>query len=325
MSKHTIHQIGVIGGGAWGTALATALCRAGRHVTLWAREEDVVEAINTTHTNPLFLPDIPLPNTLKATGALEAMAAMQAVLVVAPAQFVRATLTQLAAHIAPGTPLILASKGVEESSLKLMSEVAEEVLPSSPILILSGPSFADEVARGQSTHVSLAGKEKAIANTVAKAFASNDFHLKISHDVAGAQMAGAVKNILAIGCGILVGQQAGENARAAFLVQGMADIRRLIQAKGGRAKTAMELCGLGDVLLTCSSEKSRNMSLGIALGKGQKLEEILAKRRTVAEGVHSAGPVIRLAEKLGVRVPACEQVHAILQGTLPATQLMSTS
>jgi glycerol-3-phosphate dehydrogenase (NAD(P)+) len=307
-------RVGVMGGGAWGTALAQVCARAGREVILWAREPDVVETINARHENVSFLAGIPLEPQIRATGQLSDLAGADLVLAVPPAQHMRSTLLAFAPHVRPGLPVLLCSKGVEQGSLKLMTEVLAETLPGAAPAVLSGPSFAAEVARGLPTAVTLACPDMAQAERLAEAIATPMFRPYFATDMIGAEAGGAVKNVLAIACGIVEGRGLGRSAHAALITRGFSELTRLAIALGGEAETVAGLCGLGDLVLTCSSPQSRNMSVGLALGKGLTLEEALTGKLSVAEGVASAPAVRDLARKLGVETPICEAVAAILDG-----------
>ena len=307
-------RAGVIGGGAWGTALAQVCARAGLEVTLWAREAEVVEGVNASHENSLFLPGIALDGRIAATGQMADLAACDLILAVAPAQHLRSVLASLSAVARPGLPLVLCAKGVEQGSLKLMTEVAAEAIPGAAIAVLSGPSFAGEVARGLPTAVTLACADEALGRRLAEALATPTFRPYLADDLLGAEIGGAVKNVLAIACGIVEGRGLGRSAHAALITRGFAEMTRMAVALGGRAETVAGLCGLGDLVLTCSSPQSRNMSVGLALGQGQTLEAALSGKLSVAEGVASAPAVRALAAKLGVEAPICEAVAAILAG-----------
>lgn len=305
---------GVIGGGAWGTALAQVCARAGLGVTLQAREAEVVEAINARHENPLFLPGVALDPAIDATTELEDLTACDLILAVAPAQYMRPTLAALAPHVRDGLPVVLCAKGVEQGSLKLMTEVLAETLPAAEAAVLSGPSFAGEVASGLPTAVTLACRDADLGRELAAAIATPTFRPYLAGDLVGAEVGGAIKNVLAIACGIVEGKGLGRSAHAALITRGFAEMTRLAVALGGEAETVAGLCGLGDLVLTCSSPQSRNMSVGLALGRGQTLEQALAGKLTVAEGVASAPAVRALARKAGVETPISEAVAAILAG-----------
>jgi glycerol-3-phosphate dehydrogenase (NAD(P)+) len=307
-----MERISIIGGGAWGTALALTARRAGRRVTLWAHEAEVVEAINRDHANPLFLPGVPLDQHVHATSDLAEVAAADALLLVAPAQHLRRLATALRPHLPAVTPVVICSKGIEETSGALMSEVVAASLPDAPLAVLSGPTFAAEVARGLPTAVTLASEDAALGQRLLAALGTRSFRPYLSDDVIGAEIGGAVKNVLAIACGIVMGRRLGDNARAALITRGLAEMVRLALAKGGRAETLMGLSGLGDLVLTCTSLQSRNHSLGAALGEGRPLHDILAERRSVAEGVTSAAAAAELARRMGVDMPITAAVDAIL-------------
>lgn len=308
-----IETVGVVGGGAWGTGLAMVATRAGRNAVLWAREARVVEAINRDRANSDFLPGVALPEGIRATGEFAEVARADAVILVTPSQHLRATCAALAPHWRPGVPAVIAAKGLEEETLALMSEAASDALPpGTPIAVLSGPTFAIEVARGEPTAITLAIKDRAIGAALVAALGGMTFRPYLSDDVVGAQMGGAVKNVLAIACGIAAGRGHGDNTRAALITRGLAEMARAAFAMGAKPETLMGLSGLGDLTLTCSSIQSRNMSLGVELGRGRRLEDILGERRSVAEGVHTAAAAVALAAKLGVEMPICAAVDAIL-------------
>ncbi len=306
-------HFGIIGGGAWGTALGQALLRAGRNITLWAREADVAAVINAQHENTKFLAGIKLNPKLKATNKLEDLKSCDVWLLVAPTQHLRATAQNLATIDADkNIPVIIAAKGIEQETLALPSAIISDVLPPHPIAILSGPTFADQVATDHPTAMTLACADAELGNALAEAISSRAFRPYLSDDVIGAQIGGAIKNVLAIACGIATGCGMGENARAALITRGLAEMMRLALALGAQRETLMGLSGLGDLILTCSSEKSRNMSLGVALGKGAKLADILAARSSVAEGVFTAAAALALAQKHNVDMPIVEAVDAVL-------------
>lgn len=307
-----MQRIGIIGGGAWGTVLAVTARRAGRSVALWAREADVVAAINERHENTLFLPGIALDPAIEATADLVRAAAADAVLLVVPAQHLRSVASALAPVLHPGIPVVLCAKGIEAKTGALMSEIAGAVLPGAPLSVLSGPTFAGEVARGLPTAVTLATADAALGQRLIAALGTRSFRPYLASDVIGAEIGGAVKNVLAIACGIVVGRRLGDNARAALITRGLAEMVRLATAKGGRSETLMGLSGLGDLTLTCTGLQSRNHSLGVALGEGQRLADIIGPRRSIAEGVDSAGAVAELAARLGIEMPIVAAVDAIL-------------
>jgi glycerol-3-phosphate dehydrogenase (NAD(P)+) len=308
-----MHSIGVVGAGAWGTALAATARRAGRHVLLWAREAEVARSINETGRNPLFLPEVALEG-IGATTDLADLAGFDALLLVAPAQFLRGVCRDLRPHLRAGVPVVLCAKGIELSTGLLMSDVVNQELPGAPLAVLSGPTFAAEVGRGLPTAVTLAAADPDLAKALAAALGGPNFRPYVTDDVIGAEMGGAVKNVLAIGCGVVEGRGLGDNARAALITRGLAELVRLAVAKGGRPATCMGLSGLGDLILTASSMQSRNYSLGVALGQGRALAAILAERRSVTEGVDTAAAVAAMADGLGIEMPICQAVAGLLQG-----------
>ncbi len=306
-------QIAIIGGGAWGTALAATARRAGCTTALYAREPEIVAAINAGEGNPGFLPGIALPDGIRASADLgDAIRDAEAVILVVPAQFMRRTVEDLARTIPAGMPIILAAKGVEQKTTALMSEIVEDILPDHPLAALSGPSFAAEVARGLPVALTLACKDAALGRRLIAMLGSPMFRLYQSEDIVGAEIGGAVKNVLAIACGIVEGRGLGDNARAALITRGLAELMRLGRKKGAATETMMGLAGLGDLVLTCNAMQSRNFSFGHALGQGKSAAEILAERVAVTEGVTSAVSVIQLAAALGVDMPICAAVHAII-------------
>jgi glycerol-3-phosphate dehydrogenase (NAD(P)+) len=307
-------SIGVIGAGAWGTALAQTARLAGRDVLLWAREPDVAAEINDTHRNTPFLPGVALDPGLTATSDLARLAGQDAILMVAPAQHVRATALALAAHLRPGTPVVICAKGLEQATGKLMGDVLAEALPAATLAVLSGPSFAADVARGLPAALTLASADEALGQQLAEAIGYRNFRLYWSSDLVGAQLGGALKNVLAIAAGIVDGKGLGASAHAALVTRGFAEMRRLGAAIGARPETLVGLSGLGDLLLTCGSPQSRNMSLGRALGQGQTLQSVLGSRRSVAEGVYTAAAIVKVATWKGVEMPIASAVHAIVEG-----------
>ncbi|WP_375273145.1 NAD(P)H-dependent glycerol-3-phosphate dehydrogenase [Sphingomonas sp.] len=303
--------IGVVGGGAWGTALAQVAAGAGHRVRLWAREAEVVAGINHARENAAFLPGIALSPLIEATQNWSALADARAILVVTPAQHMRAVLGNLRDHTAP---LILCSKGIEAGTLLPLHEVARQAVPGAPIAVLSGPTFAHEVAAGLPTAVTLAAEDSGLAAELAALVAQPTFRPYASTDVIGAEIGGAVKNVLAIACGVVDGAGLGQNARAALIARGFAEMTRFGLARGARAETLAGLSGLGDLVLTCSSTSSRNFSLGRGIGQGTHAADLLANRLTVAEGAHTA-PVLReAAARSGVDMPITEAVCDLLAG-----------
>jgi len=306
-----IQRIGILGAGAWGTALAVTAQRAGRDVTLWVRRSVQAATLFARRENLLHLPGAMLDPAIRITNAIEPALDADAILVALPAQHLREHLAGLAWS---GAPVVLCAKGIEKTSLKTMPEVMAGIAPGLPVAVLSGPTFAPEVAAGKPTAVVIAATDLGLAERLAVALAAASFRPYASDDPRGVALGGAAKNVLAIGCGIVLGRALGENARAALLTRGLAELARLVDAAGGRRETAMGLSGAGDLILTATSLQSRNTTLGIALGQGRPLAEILAERTSIAEGVETAPAVVALARRHGVEMPISEAVAAILQG-----------
>jgi len=314
MSSH--RPVGVLGAGAWGTALAQMLASDGRDVLLWALEPEVVKEINSAHRNSPYLPSAELAETIRATGDLGEFAGLDIVLAVTPAQHLGAVLKQM-----PKAPrdLVLCSKGIEAGTGRLMNDVAKDALPASEVAVLSGPTFAHEVANGLPTAVTLAcsGGEAQWGRLIS-AIARPTFRPYFSEDITGAEIGGSIKNVLAIACGVVDGLGLGQNARAALIARGYAEMLRFGQALGGERDTLSGLCGLGDLVLTCSSTSSRNFSLGKALGEGKSAVELMSDRRTVAEGAHTAPVLHALAQEHEIDMPIVAAVNVILGGSAPA-------
>lgn len=313
-------KLGVLGGGAWGTALAQVAAAAGEETLLWAREPEVVAGINTQHENALFLPGVPLSPAIRATAMLGEMRQCEALLVVTPAQHMRAVLAEAAIG---ETPLILCAKGIEAGTQLLMSDVAAALCPAAPLAVLSGPTFAHEVAQGLPTAITLACADEVLGQELAARIARPAFRPYVSDDVIGAEIGGAVKNVLAIACGVVEGAGLGQNARAALIARGFAEMSRFGVARGGRPETLAGLSGLGDLVLTCSSTSSRNFSLGKGLGEGQAAAALLADRRTVAEGAFTAPVLQHAARNIGVEMPIVDAVCALLAGEMDVQTVMS--
>ena len=306
-------RIGVIGGGAFGSALACVVRRTGHEVTIWAREPEVVATINRDRTNPVFLTGISLASGIVATNDL-AVAARGAdfLLLAPPAQHMRAVTSELRPHLARGTPVVSCSKGIERGSCALMSQVLAETLPGTPVAVLSGPSFAHDIAVDSPAGVTLACADRETGERLARAIGTARFRTYLSDDMIGALVGGALKNVIAIACGAAMGRRLGESTRATLFARGLAEMARLGIAMGARLETFMGLSGAGDLSLSCNSAKSRNTSLGIALGEGRKLQDILRERVTVQEGVHSAESVAALARRHDVDMPIAQAVDQVL-------------
>ena len=308
-----IRKIGILGAGAWGTALAMSLSRQKKEISLQAREAQVVETINNNHENTMFLSGHKLDPLIKATTSpKEACNNVDIIMLVVPAQYIRKMADSLSTFLKPAIPIVCCAKGIERNTGLLMSEIILEALPNNPLAILSGPTFAEDVALNLPTAVTLACKNKILCKKIAGALASPHFRVYRSNDLVGVQIGGAVKNVLAISCGILKGRRMGDNARAALITRGLAEISRLAIAKGAQSKTLMGLSGLGDLTLTCSTLQSRNFSLGMALAQGQQLKKIISKTNTVAEGVYTANSISKLSKKLKIDMPICNAIDSIL-------------
>ncbi len=318
LPARTMRRFAVVGGGAWGTALAQMVFRAGGEALLVVRNPLLAEAISKSHQNPDYLPGIVLDNRLVATSEIERVINAEAILIVTPAQALRETLSRLLPHWPEDVhggrvPCVLCCKGIELASGLLMSEVAREILPAETALAcLSGPTFAHEVARGLPTAITLTCGEATIGAALVKGLGSKSFRPYLGHDVIGAEIGGAVKNVIAIAAGIVEGRAMGVNARAALITRGLAEMTRLGVAKGGHAETFAGLSGIGDLMLTANAMESRNFSLGVQLGQGIALADILAGRRGVTEGVSTARAVVALAKSLAVDMPLCQAVNDIL-------------
>jgi len=315
----SIDRLGVIGGGAWGTALAQVAATGGRETLLWAMESDVVEAINAGHENPVYLPGQRLDPAIRATSNLSELGGCDGWLVVTPAQHMRSVLE---AAPSGNRPLILCSKGIEEGSGRLLHVVAHEACPDAPVTVLSGPTFAHEVAAGLPTAVTLAAENESLGETLRERIASPRFRVYLSDDVAGAEIGGAVKNVLAIACGVVEGKGLGQNARAALIARGFAEMTRFGLANGARRETLAGLSGLGDLVLTCSSTSSRNFSLGKGIGEGKSAAELMSDRRTVAEGAFTAPVLAKLAKERGIDMPIVAAVHGLLSGRFSVDEVL---
>lgn len=307
-----IQRITVIGAGAFGTALALTALRAGREVRLWTRHAEFARELTESGENSVYLPGVSLDQRIQVTASIEETAASDAVLMAVPAQHLRATATKFADSLPSEIAIVSCAKGIEQGSLKMMTEVLAEALPGRIQAVLSGPTFAAEVARGYPSAVTLACAEPVMGKELVRGLGSHRFRPYLSDDPVGAQVGGAVKNVLAIACGIVTGRKLGDNARAALITRGLAEIVRLGRSMGAKAETLMGLSGLGDLTLTCNAMQSRNYSLGVALGEGQTLADILAKRKAVTEGVHSAAGVVALAKRHALEMPISEAADAVL-------------
>ena len=308
-------RISVLGGGAWGTALAIAAVAAGRDTLLWAREDDVVTAINQDGENKRFLPGVSLPKSLRATGTLKDAAEADALLVVVPAQVLGEFARALAPLIAPGTPLVICAKGIEKNTGRLVNEVLRDAMPGATLAILSGPSFARDVAKGLPTAVTIAAQGETSARLQAS-LNSPAFRPYASDDITGVALGGAAKNVYAIACGV-VAMGGADHARAALLARSFAELARLGEALGAKPETLMGLSGLGDLVLTATSKSSRNFSFGVELGQGKSVTELSAPGHPLAEGVATAPALVKRARAEGVELPIAEAMADLLSGALP--------
>ena len=306
-------QIAVVGGGAWGTALAHAFAQREHDVMLWAREPDVVAHINTSHANPRFLPGAKLSGRVLASGSMtEVLSRASCVVFAAPSTALRMVARQGAAVVAPSATLVVATKGVERDTLCLMTDVVEEELPGRAVVALSGPSFALEVAHGQPTAIVAASRSTAARELVQRALGKGSIRIYTNDDVPGVELGGALKNVMAVATGIAEGVGLGLNSRAALITRGLAEMTRLGIAVGARAETFAGLAGMGDLVLTCTGALSRNRAVGIEVGKGVPLEEILASTESVAEGVVTTQSALALALRHDVEMPIASAVARVL-------------
>ena len=313
----------VLGGGTWGTALAAHLVRAGHPTRLWLREADICRSIEAHRVNPVYLPEVALPATLEATLELDrALAAAEAVFVVIPSEYCRGVYRALRGRLAPGTPVISATKGLEVETLRRMSEVASDELPGQPLAVVSGPSFALEVAREQPTAVVVASGVAGLAEPLQQALSTRSFRAYSSDDVVGVELAGALKNVIAIATGIVDGLGYGHNTVAALITRGLAEMTRLSVALGGRPETLAGLAGLGDLVLTCTDDHSRNRRFGLALARGLSVEAALADIGQVVEGYHAARALHGVATRERVTMPITEGIYGVLYQQMPAWQLV---
>lgn len=316
----TSATIAIIGAGAWGTALAQSLAAAGRKVTLWARDPALVRGIAGRHRNDTYLPGVDLDPAIDVTSDLPFACRASVVLLAVPAQHLRATAALMSRHLAPGTPAVICAKGIEQASDKLMSEVLADALPAAVPAVLSGPSFAADVARGLPTAVTLATHDETLGGRLAAGIGHRTFRPYWSSDLTGVQLGGAVKNVLAIAAGIVAGRALGASAQAALVTRGFAELSRFGATLGARPETLVGLSGLGDLILTCNSPQSRNFAFGHALGRGEAARALLSGRNPVVEGAPTAAAVVRIAASRAIDMPLCTAVAAIITGTISIDQ-----
>jgi glycerol-3-phosphate dehydrogenase (NAD(P)+) len=318
---HPYARIAVLGAGAWGTALALTALAAGRDTLLWVREDDVLAGIRAERRNR-FLPGVVLPNELQVTGDVAEAAKADAVLLVVPAQVLHGFVEKLAPHLKPGTPLVICAKGIEKSSGKLVHEMVADAAPSAAVAILSGPSFARDVAKGLPTAVTIAATG-VIAGRLQASLSTAAFRPYASDDVTGVALGGAAKNVYAIACGVVEGLGLGENARAALLARSFAELARLGEALGARRETLEGLSGLGDLVLTATSKSSRNFSFGVELGQGQTVAGLRGEGRPLAEGVDTAPALVTRARQAGIEMPIAEAMADLISGALPLAEALT--
>lgn len=318
-----METIGILGAGAWGTALALVASRAGKKVLLQAREQEVIDAVRQNNENTPFLPGVPLNPNISVTNSFEeVLSAADVVLLVIPAQFLRASCKSFSGFWKSGMPAVVCAKGIEQKTGALMSEILAKELPQAPIAVLSGPTFAAEAAIEKPTAVTLACADKTLGKHLVETLGTLSFRPYYSSDIISVEIGGAVKNVMAIAAGIVEGKKLGDNARAALITRGLAEISRLAVALGGKAETLMGLSGLGDLVLTANSTQSRNYSVGLALGEGKSLNEILSNRRSVAEGVYTAEAVVERARAVNVEMPICEGLMKIMNENVPVNDVL---
>lgn len=315
-------KVGIIGAGAWGTALAITAVRAGNEVQIWAREDNIVAAINTNHTN-VYLPDVVLPSEIKASNSLKSVLDFaDVILLVAPAQFTRAVLEQMEPFWRLEVPLVLCAKGIEVSSGELLSEVAADVLPAATLAVLSGPGFAAEVAKGNPTAVTIACEKEGVAESLVQIMGSGYFRPYFSEDIISPELCGAIKNVIAIAAGIVDGCGFGDNGRAALITRGLNEMARFAKALGGHRTTVMGLSGVGDLILTACSTQSRNYSFGYQIGVTRSAKKALAESHATVEGVATAAAVMKRARFVGVEMPICSAVEEILYHDLSVDDIL---
>lgn len=318
-------NISVLGAGAWGTALAHIAAANGKKVVLWAREPELIGEIETKRRNTLFLPDVDLNENITPTNdQARAVSKAEAVLMVIPAQYLRASCQALRPVWPVGLPAVICAKGIEQKTGALLSEILAEELPQAEIAVLSGPTFAEEAAQNKPTALTLACGNEALGKELVATLGTPTFRPYYSSDVIGVQIGGAVKNVMAIAAGIVAGKKLGDNARAALITRGLAEISRLAAALGGQTYTLMGLSGLGDLVLTANSTQSRNFTVGLELGKGRGLSDILSEKRTIAEGVFTAAAVLERAARAGVEMPICEGLSRIMNENVPVDDVIQS-
>jgi len=322
MNIEQIQNISVIGAGAWGTALAQTLASTDKQVTLWTRAKSHADEINSYNENKKYLEGFSLNHNIKATSETKTALQNNVLLMVTPTQTYRYTLKSFGERLTNDHILILCSKGVEHGTASLLSEITEQEKPNLRYAILSGPNFAIDVVAGKPAGTTLACKDMKLSEALQNLIAAPYFRPYITDDVIGTQIAGAIKNVIAIACGIANGMNMGDSARASLVTRGLAEIARLGEAMGAQKETFLGMCGIGDMMLTCSSETSRNFSLGVALGHGNTLQDILKSRKTVTEGVHTAQSAMLLSERYNVDMPICDSINQCLNHDMPLKDVL---
>lgn len=319
------YQVGIIGGGAWGTALAILANRAGSQVVLGTRNLNVLQSIRERRVNEIYLPSVFIDPNIQVTDKISEACRCDVLIISVPSHILRSACIAISDTLDVNVPIAVASKGIERGSLMLMSEVIENILPKNAVGVISGPNFAEEAARGLPTATTIASTNKDLLDTLTFALGGRLFRPYSTDDIVGTQIGGSVKNVIAIACGIAIGKGMGENTKAALITRGFAEMARLAIAKGGRHETMMGLSGLGDLILTAGSTTSRNLSFGIAIGKGKTKEEVLQNRgRGATEGVVTAESIGRLAKKLNVSMPICDSVYRILYENADVDQVITS-
>ena len=319
------YRVGVIGGGAWGTALSIVANRAGSQVTLGTRNSNVIASVNQRRSNDIYLPSVFIDPSIEVTDRFIDVCRGDILVLAMPSYVLRTMCISISDMISSDVIIMVASKGIERGSLMFMSDVVKSILPHNPVAIISGPNFADEAAKGLPTATTIACADTSLWDTLMYAIGGRLFRPYMTEDIIGTQIGGVVKNIIAIACGIAIGKNMGENARAALVTRGFAEMSRFTLANGGKYETLMGLSGLGDLILTCGSEKSRNMSFGMAIGQGKAKDDLLSSRgRTALEGVISSESICKLARKYNVPMPICEAVYRIVHENASVDQVIET-
>ncbi len=319
------YRVGVIGGGAWGTTLSIVANRAGSRVTLGTRNSNVISSIRERRTNDIYLPSIFIDPSIEVTDQFIDVCRSDVLILATPSYCLRAMCISISDMLPPDVTVVIASKGIERGSLMLMSDVVKAILPHNPVAIISGPNLAEEAARGLPTATTIACADTGLWDTLMYSIGGRLFRPYMTEDIIGTQIGGVVKNIIAIACGIAMGKGMGENSRAALVTRGFAEMSRFTIASGGKYETLMGLSGLGDLILTCGSVKSRNMSFGMAIGQGKAKDELLSNRgRTALEGVVSSESVHKLAKKYNISMPICDAVYRIVHEDAAVDNVIET-